>query len=111
VEWIVLHVYLRIGHTQDWVRVRWRALTASDDSLENALLKIAASCGKRRQKSGAVERPVGRLLERNTGAAPRLFDVQVEVDAQGFTQLRSTRMASWREWRAGVKGAASCAAM
>jgi len=54
---------------------------------------------------------MGRLLERNTGAAPRLFDVQVEVDAQGFTQLRWTKMASWREWRVGVKGAASCAAM
>jgi hypothetical protein len=54
---------------------------------------------------------VGRLLERNTGAAPRLFDVQVEVDAQGLTQLRWTKMASWRGWRAGVKGAASCAAM
>jgi len=77
----------------------------------SGLAKIAASCGKRRQKSGAVERPVGRLLERNTGAAPRLFDVQVEVDAQGFTQLRWTKMASWREWRVGVKGAASCAAM
>ena len=35
---IVLNIYLRMGRTQDWVRVRWRALTASDDSLENALL-------------------------------------------------------------------------
>jgi len=64
----------------------------------SGLAKIAASCGKRRQKSGAVERPGGRLLERNTGAAPRLFDVQVEVDAQGFTQLRWTKVESWREW-------------
>jgi hypothetical protein len=40
VDRIVLHVYLRMGHTQDWVRVRWRALTASDDSLENALLDV-----------------------------------------------------------------------
>src|SRR6516225_1056107 len=65
--------------------------------IEDGLAKIAASCGKHRQKSGAVERRVGRLLERNTRAA-RLFDVQVEVDAQGFTQLRWTKVESWREW-------------
>lgn len=65
--------------------------------IEDGFAKIAASCGKRRQKSGAVERRVGRLLERNTRAA-RLFDVQVEVDAQGFTQLRWSKLESWREW-------------
>ncbi len=65
--------------------------------IEEGLLKIAASCGKRRQKSGAVERRVGRLLERNTRAA-RLFDVHVQVDGQGFTQLRWTKVESCREW-------------
>src|SRR3989440_258375 len=65
--------------------------------IEEGLVKIAASCGKRRQKAGAVERRVGRLLERNTRAA-RLFDVRVEVHAQGFTQLRWTKVESWREW-------------
>jgi len=65
--------------------------------IEESLVKIAASCGKRRQKSGAVERRVGRVLERNTRAA-RLFDVQVEVDAQGSGQLRWTKVESWREW-------------
>jgi hypothetical protein len=42
--------------------------------IEDGLAKIAASCGRGRQKSGRVERRVGRLLERNTRAA-RLFDV------------------------------------
>jgi transposase len=65
--------------------------------IEEGLVKIAASCSKRRQKSGAVERRVGRLLERNTRAA-RLFDVQVEVDAQGCPQLRWSKVESWREW-------------
>jgi transposase len=65
--------------------------------IEEGLVKIAGSCGKRRQKSGAVERRVGRLLERNTRAAC-LFDVQVEVDAEGVTQLRWTKVESWREW-------------
>ena len=65
--------------------------------IEDGLAKIAASCGKRRQKSGMVERRVGRLLERNSRAA-RLFDVQVEVNSQGFTQLRWNKVESWREW-------------
>jgi transposase len=65
--------------------------------IEEGLLKIAASCDKRRQKSGAVDRRVGRLLERNTRAA-RLFDVHVELNDQGFTQLRWTKVESWREW-------------
>lgn len=65
--------------------------------IEDGLAKIAASCGKRRQKSGIVERRVGRLLERNSRAA-RLFDVQVEVNSQGFTQLRWNKVESWREW-------------
>jgi transposase len=65
--------------------------------IEEGLLKIAASGSKRRQPSGAVERRVGRLLERNSRAA-RLFEVRVEVDAQGFPQLRWTKVESWREW-------------
>ena len=68
-----------------------------EQRIEEGLAKVAASCGKRRQKSGAVERRVGRLLERNARAA-RLFDVQVEVDAQGFAQLRWSKVESWREW-------------
>src|SRR6266481_1986445 len=65
--------------------------------IEEGLLKIAASCDKRRQKSGAVERRVGRLLERNTRAA-RLFEVRVAVDAQGFPQLRWTTEELWRAY-------------
>src|SRR5882724_9290202 len=65
--------------------------------IEEGLLKIAASGSKRRQQSGAVERRVGRLLERNSRAA-RLFEVRVAVDAQGFPQLRWTKVESWREW-------------
>jgi transposase len=65
--------------------------------IEEGLEKIAASCGQRRQKAGTVERRIGRLLERNTRAA-RLFDVRVEVNAQGSTQLRWTKVESWREW-------------
>jgi len=79
--------------------------------IEEGLVKITASCSKRRQKAGAVERRVGRLLERNTRAA-RLFNVQVQVDAQGFTQLRWTKVGELAGvvGRAGVKAATCCAA-
>jgi len=65
----------------------------SEKRIEEGLLKIAASYDKRRQKSGAVERRGGPLLERNTRAA-RLFDVHVELNVQGFTQLRWTKVQS-----------------
>ena len=71
--------------------------------IEDGLAKISASCSKRRQKAGAVERRVGRLLERNSRAA-RLFDVQVEADAQGFSQLRWNQVEGWREWARSSEG-------
>ena len=50
-----------------------------------------------------MERRVGRLPEPNT-RAPRLFDVQVEVDAQGFTQLRWSKVESRRQWARQTEG-------
>ena len=61
------------------------------------LEKIAVSCQKRRQKSGVIERRVGRLLGRNTRAAS-LFEVRVEENAAGFAQLCWGRSKVWREW-------------
>jgi hypothetical protein len=66
--------------------------------IEEGLVKMAASRGKHRQKASAVKRRLGRLLERNTRAG-QLFDVHVEVDAQGFTQLRWTKVESWHGGR------------
>jgi hypothetical protein len=77
--------------------------------IEEGLVKITASCGKRRQKSGAVERRVGRLLERNTRAA-RLFNAQVEVDDQASRNYAGRRWKVGGNGRAGVKAATCCAA-
>jgi hypothetical protein len=34
-DWIVLNAYFRLGHTAGGFRVWWRALTGSDDTLDN----------------------------------------------------------------------------
>ncbi len=65
--------------------------------IEAGLEKIASSCRKRRQKPGAIERRVGRLLGANSRAA-RLFEVRVENDAAGPAQLHWSKTESWREW-------------
>ena len=56
--------------------------------------RVATNVGRNRVPWSSAS---GRLLERNTRAA-RLFDVQVEVNAPGFAQLRWTKVDSWREW-------------
>jgi hypothetical protein len=65
--------------------------------IEAGLEKIAASCRQRRQKPGAIERRVGRLLGANSRGG-RLFDVRVEGHAAGRAQLRWSKAESWREW-------------
>ncbi len=65
--------------------------------IEAGLEKIAASCRKRRQKPGGIERRVGRLLGANSRAA-RLFEVRVESNAAGPAQLRWSKTEDWREW-------------
>ncbi len=65
--------------------------------IEEGLQKIAAGCRNKKQKSGVIERRVGRLLGRNTRAA-KLFDVRVEQDDAGRAQLRWSKSQAWREW-------------
>lgn len=65
--------------------------------IEAGLEKMAASCRQRRQRRGAIERRVGRLLGANSRAA-RLFDVRVEGDAAGRAQLHWSKTEGWREW-------------
>lgn len=65
--------------------------------IEEGLQKIAAGCRNKKQKSGVIERRVGRLLGRNTRAA-KLFDVRVEQDDAGRAQLRWSKSEAWREW-------------
>jgi transposase len=65
--------------------------------IEEGLLKIAASCAKRRQQAAPIERRVGRLLGQNTRAAA-LFHVQVRVDQNGAAQIQWEKVETWRAW-------------
>ena len=48
VDRIVLNVYFRMGHDPGGFRVWWRALTGSDETLENAyLMRLAGRFGRR----------------------------------------------------------------
>jgi transposase len=79
-------------------REKERAMHARfEKRIEEGLAKIAASCGRRRQQLGVIERRVGRLLGQNTRSAG-LFDVQTRVDRNGAAQVRWKKVKTWRAW-------------
>src|SRR5438309_11643764 len=53
VDRIVLNAYFRMGHDPGGFRVWWRALTGSDDTLENAYLMRLAGRFSRRIRGSA----------------------------------------------------------
>jgi transposase len=72
--------------------------------IEEGLTRIAASCRKRAQEVGVIERRVGRLLGQNTRAAG-LFDVQIAADSQGAAQVTWKKVEAWRTWARLSEGA------
>lgn len=78
--------------------------------IEDGLAKIAASCGKRRQKSGAVERRVGRFWSATHGRPGC-------STCRSWSMPRASRNSAGPRWRAGgsgragARGATCCAAM
>lgn len=65
--------------------------------IEAGLVKLVASCTKRRQQPAIIERRVGRLLGQNTRAAG-LFDVQVRAAENGAAQVEWKKIEAWRAW-------------
>jgi transposase len=65
--------------------------------IEQGLAKIAASCRKRKQKAGQIERRVGRLLEANSRAAG-LFSIEVKEGKAGQVELAWHKVEAWRQW-------------
>jgi transposase len=72
--------------------------------IEEGLTRIAASCRKRAQEVGVIERRVGRLLGQNTRASG-LFDVQIAADSQGAAQVTWKKVEAWRTWAQLSEGA------
>ena len=65
--------------------------------IEERLNKLAESCRQRKQRLGAVERRVGRLLEGNSRAAG-LFHVEVVERTGGGADLVWHKLEEWRAW-------------
>jgi len=65
--------------------------------IEKGLTRLADSCRKKKQKVGAVERRVGRLLEGNSRAAG-LFRVDVVERASGGVEVVWEKLEQWRAW-------------
>lgn len=72
--------------------------------IEEGLVRIAASCGKRAQAVGVIERRVGRLLGQNTRAAG-LFDIQITAGPNGAAQVNWKKVEAWRAWAQLSEGA------
>jgi len=65
--------------------------------IEQGLTRLADSCRKKRQKLGAIERRVGRLLESNSRAAG-LFLVEVVKRVGGGVDVTWEKLEEWRAW-------------
>ncbi len=65
--------------------------------IETGLTKLVESCRKKKQKVGAVERRVGRLLEANSRAAG-LFRVEVIERADHGAEVAWEKLEEWRAW-------------
>ncbi len=65
--------------------------------IEKGLIKLADSCRKKKQKLGAIERRVGRLLEGNSRAAG-LFRVEVVERMGGGVDVVWKKVEDWRAW-------------
>ena len=68
-----------------------------EQRIEKGLMKLADSCLRRKQKSGAVERRVGRLLQGNSRAAG-LFRVEVVERTDGGARVIWKKLEEWRAW-------------
>jgi transposase len=65
--------------------------------IEEKLAKLSEGCRNRKQKLGAIERRVGRLLARNSRAAG-LFKVDVVERVGGGVDVVWRKVEEWRDW-------------
>ena len=79
---IVLNAYFRMGHDPGGFRLWWRALTGSDETLENAHLMRMAGRFSRRVRGYAkaqgipvVDCPVGERKQQHREALVRYYQV------------------------------------
>ncbi len=71
--------------------------------IEEGLIRIGHSCGRRKYKAVTIARRVGRLLERNSRAAA-LFETDVIEHSDGRAKLVWKKVETWRDWAALSEG-------
>jgi transposase len=71
--------------------------------IEKGLAKLVESCRKKKQKVGAIERRVGRLLGANSRAAG-LFRVKVTERAERGAEVAWEKLEEWRAWAESSEG-------
>jgi len=71
--------------------------------IEKGLTKLVESCRKKKQKVGAAERRVGRLLGANSRAAG-LFRVEVTERADRGAEVAWDKLEEWRAWAESSEG-------
>jgi transposase len=75
-----------------------------EERIEKGLEQIQRSCAQSRCRATAVERRVGRLLERNSRAAG-LFQIEVsEEPPDGRARVAWKKVEAWRDWAALSEG-------
>ena len=65
--------------------------------IEKGITRLAEGCRKKKQKVGAIERRVGRLLEANSRVAG-LFRVEVKERVDGGADVTWEKVQAWRGW-------------
>jgi transposase len=68
-----------------------------EQRIEEALIRMADGCEKRRYQMKIIERRVGKLLGRNSRAAG-LFDIKVVKGANGGAKVTWSKRDEWRDW-------------
>jgi len=71
--------------------------------IEAGLVRIAASCQRKRYRPVTIAERVGRLLGQNSRAA-RLFEVEVHGTPDGGAELTWKKAERWRDWTALSEG-------
>lgn len=68
-----------------------------ENRIEKGLERLAESCRKKKQKVGAIERRLGRLLGANSRTAG-LFKIEVTVLEDDRAAIVWEKVEAWREW-------------
>ncbi len=68
-----------------------------EQRIEHGLQKMAEGCRKKKYQLATMAKRVGKLMQKNSRAAG-LFDVKIQADQDGRTQVSWQKREAWRDW-------------